>query len=208
MYTVALWDWNGTLLNDVDENVRIVNALLERRSLPKVSKETYKRHFRMPIKDFYRDIGFDLSNEPFGAIAEEYNALYSARFGAMPLTAGIETILGLFSDLKIRQYIVSASEQKSLLAQVSEKKISKYFSKIVGNDDYSVVSKIEKAKELCREFGDGDRLLVIGDLYHDYEVARAVGADCVLYANGHQETDEGAGYRRIAAMGELRDLIG
>ena len=27
---------------------------------------------------------------------------------------------------------------------------------------------------------------MIGDTTHDYETARALGADCVLYAGGHQ----------------------
>ena len=76
---------------------------------------------------------------------------------------------------------MSASEQRSLDRQVSEKNISKYFKKIVGNDDYSVVSKIEKAKELRRSLNENEKILFIGDMYHDYEVAEAIGADCIIY---------------------------
>jgi phosphoglycolate phosphatase len=56
VYSAVLWDWNGTLLNDVEENICIVNELLAKRSLPGITKETYKRFFRMPIKDFKRII--------------------------------------------------------------------------------------------------------------------------------------------------------
>lgn len=202
-----IWDWNGTLLNDVEENIKIVNLLLAGRSLPPITKETYKKYFRMPIRDFYRDIGFDFSEEPFERVAKEYNALYAARFGDMPLTANIEEILRHVSDSGIRQYIVSASEQTSLERQVSEKGIQKYFSKIVGNDDYSVVSKIDKAIGLIAEIGKGSNVLFVGDLYHDYEVARAIGADCILYRNGHQDSYEAGEYRVIDTMGELMQML-
>ncbi len=33
--------------------------------------------------------------------------------------------------------------------------------------------------------GKGETLL-IGDTIHDFEVAREIGADCLLIANGHQ----------------------
>ncbi len=207
MYSAVLWDWNGTLLNDVEENIYIVNELLTKRSLPVITKETYKRSFRMPIKDFYKDIGFDLSEEPFEQIAQDYNDLYTKRFCNMPLTNEIEEVLKYIRDCNITQYIVSASEQKSLDWQVNEKNISKYFRKIVGNDDYSVVSKIEKAKELRKSFGVNEKILFIGDMYHDYEVAQAIGADCVLYSNGHQETKENKEYQVINKIEEIKGIV-
>ena len=205
--SLVVWDWNGTLLNDVDENISIVNELLKKRSLPVIGKETYKRFFRMPIKSFYMDIGFDFSEESFESIAKEYNHLYKQKFSSMPLTNEIEGILEYIDGCNIDQYIVSASEQKSLDVQVSEKNISRYFKKIVGNDDFSVVSKIEKAKELRTEFGKEDKILFIGDMFHDYEAAQAIGADCVIYRNGHQETKENADYRIIDSMAELKEVV-
>lgn len=205
MYTIVIWDWNGTLLNDVEENIQIVNELLAIRSLPAISREVYKRYFRMPIRDFYSDIGFDFANESFEEIAKDYNTRYTNRFCSMPLTNDIEDILQYLHDSNIQQYIVSASEQKSLDRQVEEKKLGKYFKKIVGNDDYSVASKLMKAKELRKELAADDSILFIGDMYHDYEVAQAIGADCILYGNGHQETRESAEYRTIYAMEEIKD---
>lgn len=159
----------------------------------------------MPIRDFYSDIGFDFANESFEEIAKDYNTRYRNRFCSMPLTNDIEDILQYLHDGNIQQYIVSASEQKSLDRQVEEKKLGKYFKKIVGNDDYSVASKLMKAKELRKELAADDSILFIGDMYHDYEVAQAIGADCILYGNGHQETRESAEYRIIYAMEEIKD---
>lgn len=206
MYTAVIWDWNGTLLDDVEENIQIVNELLTIRSLPAISREVYKRYFRMPIRDFYSDIGFDFTNESFEEIAKDYNTRYTNRFCSIPLTKNIENILQYLHDCNIRQYIVSASEQKNLDQQVSEKKIGNYFKKIVGNDDYSVASKMMKAKELRKELAADDRILFIGDMYHDYEVAQAIGADCILYENGHQQTKKCDDYRIIHSMEEIMSV--
>ena len=85
-----------------------------------------------------------------------------------------------------------------------EKKLGKYFKGIVGNDDFSVASKLMKAKELRKELAADEKILFIGDMYHDYEVAQAIGADCILYGNGHQETRESDKYRIIHAMEEIK----
>ena len=52
-FKYVMWDWNGTLLNDVDVNFDILNILLKRRSLPEFGgKEKYLDMFGFPIIDF------------------------------------------------------------------------------------------------------------------------------------------------------------
>lgn len=208
MYTVVVWDWNGTLLDDVGHNLTIVNSLLTDRDLPVITIDTYKRFFRMPIKDFYEDIGFDLTKHSFESIAADYNRLYRRYFRDMPLTEGITELLATLKSGKIKQYIVSASEQTSLLEQVKQKGIAGFFTKIAGNPDYSVISKVDRAREVRKEIGASEKILFVGDLDHDYEVANAMGADCVIYKKGHQRDHAKGTYRTIERMGELADIVG
>ncbi len=44
-------------------------------------------------------------------------------------------------------------------------------------------------------------------MYHDYEVAQAIGANCVLYSNGHQETKENYEYKVIKKMEEIKGIV-
>jgi len=205
--SAVIWDWNGTLLNDVRENHQIINRMLANRALPPVDLAMYRRFFRMPIRDFYRDIGFSFETESFESVAAEYFALYEERFAQMSVTDGIPETLARLAASGVDQYIVSAAQQADLSRYVRAKGLDGFFRRIVGNDDRSVVSKVDKALELRRSLGVGD-VLVIGDMYHDYEVARAIGAKCVLYSGGHQLIDASADYGRIDAMAELQALIG
>lgn len=219
-YSVIVWDWNGTLLDDVDENIEIVNEVLRIRGLAPLSKEGYKAAFRMPVRDFYASVGVDLSLHTFESVARDYNALYRARFASMRLTPGAEDILAYASSRGVAQFILSASEKSTLVEQVRMKGIERFFSEIVGNDDHSVAGKVDKGRELASRLDPRARILFVGDLDHDYEVSRVMGADCALYRHGHQahraeaagsvgsvESAKTAGYRVVDSLADLRDLL-
>ena len=203
MYKAVVWDWNGTILNDVEYNLCIVNTLMQDRGMKPITLEVYRSAFKMPIRNFYTDIGFDLEKENFEKLAGEYNAMYKADFSSIPLTEGVAEVLEYFYQKGVKQYIVSASEQKSLDAQVKEKGLEKYFTQTVGNDDYSVVSKTDKARDLKKRIGSSGKILFVGDMDHDYEAALAMGADCVLYTGGHQKVTDDTRWKTIGRMKKL-----
>ena len=52
-YKHIIWDYNGTLLNDVKLCVTIINEMLKARNLPVMSIERYRKLFDFPVKDYY-----------------------------------------------------------------------------------------------------------------------------------------------------------
>ena len=85
-----------------------------------------------------------------------------------------------------KQIILSATEYNMLAEQVSELGIDGYFSELVGLDNIKAESK-EKIALAWRKKNPDEKILFIGDTDHDLNVARAIGADCVLIADGHQD---------------------
>ena len=59
-YDYLVLDFNGTIIDDVDLCLNILNHLLEERDYKKVSLEEYKHIFTFPIKKYYINAGFDL----------------------------------------------------------------------------------------------------------------------------------------------------
>ena len=52
-YDYVIWDFNGTLLDDVQTGIRSVNKLLLDRGLKQIDGvEHYRRIFRFPIIDY------------------------------------------------------------------------------------------------------------------------------------------------------------
>lgn len=189
-YTEIIWDWNGTLLDDKDICINIMNQILSRRALPPLSKEKYCRVFGFPVKDYYRKIGFDFRIEPFEDISLEYISAYQDLCFQAKLNDGALAALENFRQAGIRQVILSATEQAFLERQVAFFGIRQYFYELLGLDNCHASGKIELARWWVanREL-DFAKVILVGDTVHDYDVARAIGCDCALLSTGHQSRD-------------------
>ena len=59
---LILWDWNGTLLDDVDLCVDALNRLLAGFGYPqRYDHERYRAIFGFPIEEYYVRAGFDFT---------------------------------------------------------------------------------------------------------------------------------------------------
>lgn len=190
-YNCIIWDWNGTLLDDVPLNMEIVNTLLtERGKKPVESREYYLREFDFPVRDFYLKVGFDLENEDFSLIAREYASLYNENYPHADIFSDARDVLSLIKHSGKEQLIISATEQVYLLKQVAYFELEHFFTDIIGSGNVLGSSKIETATRWMKEKGyNPDEVLFVGDTLHDFETAKAIGCDCALVSRGHNSRE-------------------
>jgi len=182
-----IWDWNGTLLNDVTIAVDSINHLLHDRDLELLTIERYLDVFTFPVQDYYELIGFDLKTEPFEIPAFQFISIYNKAVEDCGLHDEVVTILSRLRDQGYRQFILSAMEQQVLEKTVTDNDIHHFFEDLCGLSDNFAVSKVANGKSLINKRGlDPERTLMVGDTIHDFEVAQAIGCKCVLVAKGHQ----------------------
>jgi phosphoglycolate phosphatase len=182
-----IWDWNGTLLNDVDICIQSMNSLLGRRKLSLMDVNKYREVFTFPVKDYYLKLGFDFSTEPFEIPAMEFIDEYRKNLPNASLQEGGLEILQTFRERGYRQFILSAMEQEALSTSVKSLGIEHFFLEIRGIQDHFAHGKDHVAQELIRRNNlYGYETLLIGDTLHDAEVAAVSGIHCLLIATGHQ----------------------
>lgn len=182
-----VWDWNGTLLDDVPLCVDVMSGMLRRRGMPGLSEERYREIFTFPVRYYYQAAGLDLDREPFGALAEEFIAEYDLRALGCGLYTGAELALRQLRGQGFRQLIASASSKRALREQVDSCGITGYFEALLGVGDSLGVGKADLARDYFREHGvPSGEVLFVGDTVHDWQVARAMGCRCLLVAGGHQ----------------------
>jgi phosphoglycolate phosphatase len=206
----VIWDFNGTLLDDVDCCVATLNTLLGERALPAITRAEYQLRFGFPVRDFYVDLGFDFAREQFERVSQVFIARYCAALdGAVP-AVGAHDLLGELQRRAIGQSVVSAME-RALLAELLERfGLHGYMTHVRGLDHLGASSKIELGLTLQRELRLApEQLLLVGDTLHDLELARALGCRCLLYAGGHQTRSrlEGSGAQLIDSLGALLDVL-
>ena len=183
---LILWDWNGTLLDDVNACVDAMNIMLEKRNMSFLDIEKYKQIFTFPVQNYYKTLGFDFEKEPFEDLSVEYIDLYKQYAINSPLQKGATEVLSSFKDKGYKKVILSASEQNALCAQVEEREIASYFDSIIGLDNIHARSKLHNALHYLHHAGIyPEQITFIGDTYHDFEVANAIGCKCILVKNGH-----------------------
>lgn len=201
-----IWDWNGTLLNDIDLCVHTINGMLQKRNLQKLSLDKYREVFSFPVKDYYQKIGFDFIAEPFEIPALEFIDNYNGRVQNCKLHENSINVLHYFQSVGIRQFILSAMKQDALDQCLEQQNISHYFEHVSGLDNHYAASKIENGQQLIAELNlNVNELVLIGDTVHDFEVASELGCQCVLIANGHQSRQilESTGALVIDELGQL-----
>lgn len=186
-YKHIIWDWNGTLLNDVDLCVSIMSGILRRRDLPDFGTDHYRNIFTFPVIRYYENAGLDLTKDSFENLSIEFINEYEAGKLGCELYPEVENILSFISGKNISQSILSAYSQNTLEEIVDHFGIMKYFSKLNGLNNIYAESKIEIGKKLIDELHyDSEDVLLIGDSVHDFEVAGEIGADVLLVSHGHQ----------------------
>ncbi|MDA3951872.1 MAG: HAD hydrolase-like protein [Spirochaeta sp.] len=186
-YRYVLWDWNGTLLNDLWLALEIANAMLHRRGLPVMDEQRYREIFDFPVAEYYRRAGFDFDREPFPVLAEEFIGEFNRRVKECALHAGATEILEAIAQDGKRQAVLSASHQESLTATVALHGIRDHFDELQGLADNLAVSKEAAGHALLAAVAvDPTSVVLIGDTTHDYDVAVGLGVACILVADGHQ----------------------
>ena len=185
-YTHIIWDFNGTLLDDVAICIDCANHLLTAHGLSTIpSVEAYREVFGFPIVEYYQRLGFDFDKLPYAELAVEWVSYYLSHREEMQTFPDIPEALSRVRQAGIRQLILSATEKEMLKGQVESLRILPYFDELLGLENIQAFSKEEIGKRWRAAHPDA-RVLMIGDTDHDAQVAAAMGVDCVLLTCGHQ----------------------
>lgn len=206
-YTCIIWDWNGTLVDDVGTSLRSVNDMLSRRKLPEINMEQYYSYLDTPISRFYEHI-LDLSRESMDTITREFNEGYKKYFPA--LHSGAEALLARLQRAGKRQVILTSGNNQVIGRDITHFGIREFFSEIMGAEDLLAMGKVKRGVAwIGKQNVQPREMVMIGDTLHDYETAKAMGVDCILCAFGHQsEADlSTAGVPVVKSFSELTELL-
>ena len=188
-HTHLIWDFNGTILQDMDLGIRCTNTMLSARNLAVIpSVEAYREVFGFPIDEYYRRMGFDFEKTPYAELAPEWMGYYFLYSKDSTVYPDIPEVLDALHQKGMEQWILSATEVNMLRGQLESLGIFSRFEGILGLDNIHAKSK----KDIGVAWKNANPdicALMIGDTDHDAAVAEAIGADCILLASGHQSRE-------------------
>lgn len=192
-----VWDWNGTLTDDVDHFVASLNRMLRRRRLPSVNREHYRETFDFPVRSFYHRLGFDLEEEDWDALTNEFHRGFPVS-SALGLRPQARETLGRLRQAGFGMSILSALEQGLLDQAVSGLGLRPFFDHVCGAGDLNGDSKLASGQRLAASLAlPACSVCLVGDTTHDHAVAVSLGWRSLLLTAGHHSP------RRLGQVGRM-----
>ncbi|QNE77008.1 HAD hydrolase-like protein [Streptomyces finlayi] len=206
-----VWDWNGTLLDDITAVIGAANAAFAEVDLAPVTLEQYREMYCVPIPRFYERL---LGRLPTEAEWERMDGIFHRHYTEQRvgcrLTQGVEDLLSQWRLAGRSQSLLSMYGHEELVPVVRGYGIEPHFVRVDGRTGPSGGSK---ALHMERHFAalDGispQRSVVIGDAVDDAVAAAHVGARAVLYTGGsHSRASlEAAGVPVVDSLSEAVSL--
>ena len=112
-YDYIIWDFNGTLLNDVGICVDCLNTLLKSHGMSEKTEEEYKKIFTFPIKEYYRRAGFDFDVTDYDTLAHEWTDYYRSR-ADLELFDGAEQTLKTLANRGLKLDNIHARSKEAI----------------------------------------------------------------------------------------------
>ncbi|AVZ73343.1 phosphatase [Streptomyces lunaelactis] len=185
--THLVWDWNGTLLDDINAVIGATNAAFEEIGLEPITLERYRELYCVPIPRFYeRLMGRLPSDAEWEVMDEAFHRHYSEHRIGCGLTEGVEDLLSEWRLAGRSQSLLSMFGHEQLVPVVRGYGIESHFIRVDGRTGPSGGTKaLHMERHLAALVGVApDRTVVIGDAVDDAVAAAHVGARAVLYTGG------------------------
>ena len=182
----VVWDWNGTLLDDLPIVIEAANVSLSRHGVAPIDEQTYRDHFTRPIRRFYDHLfGRPVSDGEWQSLNDGYHHEYYALVEKAPLTGDALQALDRVDGVPWTQSLLSMSTHDTLLGVLEAKEVFDRFARIDGLRGETGGLKEEHLRVHLEVQGiDPRHAIVVGDTPDDYSAARGVGANPILYDGG------------------------
>ena len=212
-----VWDWNGTLFDDLHIVVDSVNASLACFGEGPIDAVRYQAHYRRPVPLFYESLlGRPISDGMWQTIDRVFHETYQGALSRAELAS---------DALEAMDAVLAAGGTQSILSMwwheqlVSAVEAFGLVGRTVFIEGHRGTPGETKAEHLTRHVAHlGERfsrtvatpIVAIGDITDDAAAADAAEVGCVLYDSGSQPTAvlEAAGHPVAASLMEAVRLAG
>ncbi|MCF0108548.1 MAG: HAD hydrolase-like protein, partial [Erysipelotrichaceae bacterium] len=139
---IIVWDFNGTILDDVDLCIDIENKMMRDHGYGQVTRDRYLEIFRFPVSDYYLDLGVDFNDYSYEQISIDFHKDYRARRQEAKIMDDFHDTIRKAKRLGYGNVILSASREDILIEQCEELGIREEFDELLGINDLYASSKV------------------------------------------------------------------
>lgn len=196
----VIFDWSGTVVDDLPPVVEATNVVLTRYGLPEMDRDTFRREFSLPFTAFYERILPGVSIEELETVFRPAMAASAAPVTLIPHAL---TFLERCERESCRMFVLSSAPPEAVEAQAANLGLSHFFEVIYAG----VRDKRQRISGILEEHGLlPAETVMIGDMRHDVHAAQAAGIRSIAVLTGYEFPEVIAESRPDVTVGDLSHL--
>ena len=179
-----IFDWSGTLANDLPSVLETTNKILGHYGKPSLTREQFQAAFRLPYTEFYEEVLPDVQ-------LSDLQKLYLEHFArgpeVVPLLEHAREFLEYGAATGRRMVLLSSVPPEHFEAQATACGVRDFFETV----HCGVLDKRLGILDLLAECGmNAGETAFIGDMRHDIDAAKAAGVLSVATATGYESVEK------------------
>ena len=177
-----IFDWSGTLSNDLVPVYNATMKVFEKIGLDTLTLKEFKKEYTLPYMNFYKKF-------KKGVNKKNLDKLFSKEIGLTnspkPFLEG-EEVLEFLKQKKIKMVLLSSCPQKQLEEDIKNYEFQNFFIDVNG----SVHNKVETIVEtMHRNNFKSAETIYVGDMTHDIDTGKKAGIMTVAVSYGYQSRE-------------------
>lgn len=194
MIQLAVFDWNGTLLADVQAAVEGGNQQLQLLNRPPLTPTRFREVFDTPVVRIFEAAGADLEElqARHMEIAQAFHHYYEPRAAKARTRAGARQMLETLTAQGITCVILSNHTVEGIYFQLERLALSDYFSAVLANEnpgENHYQGKESRLKEYLDVYGfPVSETVIIGDTVEEVRIGKNLGLTTASITGGYNST--------------------
>lgn len=191
MYKLAIFDFDGTLVDSAPGIVNVMRQCVDEYKLPGTVLEEWRVLIGVPLMRQMEIVFPESPEEYWLEVATRYREIYDAKtIELCPLFPGLIKMLAALQKAEIKISIVTSKRRPLVEVVLKHHDLMKYFDLLVGAQDVSNHKPHPESVHITLDrlnIASADAV-VIGDSTYDLDMARNAGVDAIGVTTGvHSE---------------------
>ena len=200
MFRNLIFDWSGTLVDDLGPVIEATNAVFERYHLPPFDRDRFRREFRLPYSEFYAEF---LPDIPLAELEVHFRPAFSSAKSPVTVLPHAREKLEWCTHHGIRAFVLTSMDTQAFERQMDDFQLRHHFE--------ATYSGIIDKRDMIHEIIERHRLkpqetAFVGDMTHDVETARHGGLSSIAVLTGYQHPEVLAAVRPDLTVPDLEAL--
>ncbi len=201
MFKNLIFDWSGTLVDDMEPVIEATNVVLEKYGIAPYDREGFRRSFRLPYHEFYEEL---LPGVALAELEAHFRPAFDGATSLVTVLPHAREKLEWAKQRGMRMFVLTSMDPTAFARQLNEFGMQDFFEETYAGvlDKRELIAQILETHALHK-----DETAFIGDMTHDIETARHGGISSIAVLTGYHHAEVLAAARPDITVPDLGVLV-